>query len=82
MICGQIYDYIRLTKAETNKVIAAPFLEIDEELWNTEMRSVTMCIDPDKVKRGCAATRINWPFAKARQGLHTHHRQHLEGRSR
>lgn len=61
MICRQIYDYIRLTKAETNKVIAAPFLEIDEELWDTEMRPIRLFIDPDKVKRGCAATRRNWP---------------------
>ncbi len=48
---GDIYQHIRLTDA-ANKVVELPFLEIDEELWDPEMKRITLFIDPGRIKRG------------------------------
>ncbi len=48
---GRIYDHITL-RDEFGKTIDLPFLEIDEELWDPEMKRVTLFIDPGRIKRG------------------------------
>lgn len=48
---GQIYDHIRLRDA-AGKGIELPFLEIGEELWDPEMKRLTLFIDPGRIKRG------------------------------
>jgi hypothetical protein len=48
---GHIYDHIRLL-GEDGKPVELPFLEIDEELWNTEMTRLTLFLDPGRIKRG------------------------------
>jgi hypothetical protein len=48
---GNIYDYIRL-RDENGKDVELPFLEIDEELWDTTMTRLTLIIDPGRIKRG------------------------------
>jgi len=48
---GHIYDYIRLLNAN-GKQVELPFLEIDEELWDTAMTRLTIFIDPGRIKRG------------------------------
>jgi hypothetical protein len=48
---GNIYDHIRL-RDESGKDVELPFLEIDEELWDSTMTRLTLIIDPGRIKRG------------------------------
>jgi hypothetical protein len=48
---GHIYDHIHL-RNEAGKDVELPFLEIDEELWDPEMKRLTLFIDPGRIKRG------------------------------
>jgi hypothetical protein len=48
---GHIYDHIRLLD-ESGAPVVLPFLEIDEELWDPEMKRLTLFIDPGRIKRG------------------------------
>lgn len=48
---GHIYNHIEL-KDESGRAIELPFLEIDEELWDREMKRLTLFIDPGRIKRG------------------------------
>lgn len=48
---GKIYDHLHLLDAESGREVAIPFLEIDEELWDTTMSRVTLFIDPGRIKR-------------------------------
>jgi hypothetical protein len=48
---GNIYDHIHLLD-ESGKKVELPFLEIDEELWDTTMTRLTLFIDPGRIKRG------------------------------
>ena len=48
---GKIYDHIHL-RQENGRDVELPFLEIDEELWDTTMTRLTLIIDPGRIKRG------------------------------
>ena len=48
---GRIYEHIHLRDA-AGKEIELPFLEIDEELWDSGMTRLTLFIDPGRIKRG------------------------------
>ncbi len=48
---GHIYDYIRLQDG-LGKSVELPFLEIEEELWDPEMKRLTLFLDPGRIKRG------------------------------
>jgi hypothetical protein len=48
---GGIYDHIKL-RDEAGREIELPFLQIDEELWDAEMKRLTLFIDPGRIKRG------------------------------
>jgi len=48
---GHIYEHIHLLD-EQRKPVELPFLEIDEELWDVEMKRLTLFIDPGRIKRG------------------------------
>ena len=48
---GHIYEHIHL-RDEAGKNVELPFLEIDEELWDPEMKRLTLFIDPGRIKRG------------------------------
>lgn len=48
---GHIYGHIHL-RDEAGKDVELPFLEIDEELWDPEMKRLTLFIDPGRIKRG------------------------------
>jgi len=47
---GNIYDHIHL-RDEAGKEVELPFLEIDEELWDPDMKRLTLFIDPGRIKR-------------------------------
>jgi hypothetical protein len=48
---GHIYEHIHL-RDDNGKDVELPFLEIDEELWDPEMKRLTLFIDPGRIKRG------------------------------
>lgn len=47
---GDIYKHIHL-REESGREVELPFLEIDEELWDREMKRLTLFIDPGRIKR-------------------------------
>jgi hypothetical protein len=48
---GRIYEHIHLRR-ENGEEIELPFLEIDEELWDSQFTRLTLFIDPGRIKRG------------------------------
>ena len=48
---GGSYKHIRLLDAK-GRAVEAPFLELDEELWDAEQRRFTVFLDPGRIKRG------------------------------
>lgn len=48
---GDIYRHIRLRDQEGN-LVALPFLEIDQELWDRSRTRLTLLFDPGRIKRG------------------------------
>jgi hypothetical protein len=48
---GEAYSHILLLD-EKGTVIASPFLEIAEELWDPDGQRLTLFIDPGRIKRG------------------------------
>lgn len=48
---GRVYQHIHLMDG-SGKEIELPFLELDEELWDPEMKRLTLFIDPGRIKRG------------------------------
>jgi len=47
---GDIYRHIRL-RDEGGAEVELPFLELDEELWDPELKRLTLFIDPGRIKR-------------------------------
>jgi hypothetical protein len=48
---GEAYRRIRLLDGR-GETVDLPFLEIDEELWDRDLRRLTLLFDPGRVKRG------------------------------
>jgi hypothetical protein len=48
---GSVYDRITL-RHSSGRVVELPFLEIGEELWDRDMRRLTLLFDPGRIKRG------------------------------
>jgi hypothetical protein len=48
---GDVYKYIRLHGAG-GKSVESPFLELEQELWDTSCRRFTLLIHPGRIKRG------------------------------
>ncbi len=49
---GEAYRRITLLDEATGKIVEAPFLELDEELWSPDGTRFTLVCDPGRVKRG------------------------------
>lgn len=47
---GRVYEHIEL-RDEEGKLVDAPFLALDEELWDQQQRRLTLLFDPGRVKR-------------------------------
>lgn len=54
MTRGELYDRVHLLNDEGKEVEHAILL-VDEELWDEEMKSVTVMLDPGRIKRGLRA---------------------------
>src|SRR5262249_16103659 len=48
---GGSYSHIRLLD-DKGRAVQAPFLELDEELWDAQQRRFTLFLDPGRIKRG------------------------------
>jgi hypothetical protein len=48
---GEAYRHIQLLDAK-GKPVSAPFLELDEELWDADGKRFTLFFDPGRIKRG------------------------------
>ena len=51
MSVGEVYSHIQLLDAN-GKPLELPFLELGEELWDSESRRLTLLFDPGRIKRG------------------------------
>lgn len=52
MTRGEAYERVRLIEEPEGKVIDRPFVEIAEELWDPDVRRLTLLFDPGRIKRG------------------------------
>jgi len=48
---GEAYSHVKLLDAD-GKRIAGAFLELEQELWDPEMKRFTLLIDPGRIKQG------------------------------
>src|SRR6185503_19272834 len=48
---GEVWGHIHLLKQDGSRV-EAPFLEIDQGLWDRDYRRLTVLFDPGRIKRG------------------------------
>lgn len=48
---GDVYRHIRLLD-EKGKAVDMPFLELDQEMWDSSYRRLTVFCDPGRIKRG------------------------------
>lgn len=48
---GRAWEHIRLLGHDA-KPLELPFLEVDQELWDSETRRLTVLFDPGRIKRG------------------------------
>jgi hypothetical protein len=51
MAKGDIYKHVTLTNDTDKRVVEMPFLELEEELWTTDQKRITLLIDPGRIKR-------------------------------
>jgi hypothetical protein len=56
MARGEIYHHLHLLDA-SGQVIQQPFLELAEELWDPQLRRLTVLFDPGRVKRDLVPNR-------------------------
>jgi hypothetical protein len=61
---GNSWAHIRLLR-DDNTVVAAPFLELDQELWDRDNRRFTILFDPGRIKRGLASLAEAGPALEA-----------------
>lgn len=48
---GESYQHIHLVD-DKGEIVASPFLELEEELWNPQMTRFTLLFDPGRIKHG------------------------------
>jgi hypothetical protein len=48
---GEVFSRVKLLD-ENNVEVEKPFLIVDQELWDDEMKTVTLLFDPGRIKRG------------------------------
>jgi hypothetical protein len=51
MTWGTFYQYIHLERKDGTEIVA-PFLQLDEELWDPSGKRMTILIDPGRIKSG------------------------------
>lgn len=67
MAGGPVAEHVRVLD-DAGRPIPAVFLELNEELWDAERRSVTLLVDPGRIKRGIRSNReMGAPFVPGRR---------------
>ena len=56
MSVGDVYSHIQILDTD-NQALELPFLELGEELWDSESRRLTLLFDPGRIKRGLKPNR-------------------------
>lgn len=51
MTLGEVYSKVKLFNGQ-GKEVEKPFLIVDQELWDDQMKTVTILFDPGRIKRG------------------------------
>lgn len=51
MTLGEVYSKVKLYQTDGREV-QKPFLVVDQELWDDQMKTVTILFDPGRIKRG------------------------------
>jgi hypothetical protein len=64
---GNSWAHIRLLR-DDGTVVATPFLELDQELWDRDYRRFTILFDPGRIKRGLASLEEAGPALEAGRG--------------
>jgi len=78
---GDSWKYLSLLREDGSKV-DAPFLELDQELWDREQRRFTILFDPGRIKRGLASLAEAGPALEAgRTYTLVVHREWRDGRN-
>jgi hypothetical protein len=62
---GEAYRRITLVDDATGKIVDAPFLELDEELWSPDGTRFTLVFDPGRIKRGLKPREEAGPILEA-----------------
>ncbi len=63
MTRGNVYKHLRLLDDKA-KAVYLPFLELDEELWSTDGKRLTVFFDPGRVKRGLKPREEDGPILR------------------
>jgi hypothetical protein len=64
---GEAWQHVRLLD-EAGKVVPFAFLEIDQELWDSDNRRLTVLFDPGRLKRGLVpANELGAPLVEGRK---------------
>ena len=67
MAGGPVIEHVRVLD-EMDQTVPAVFLEMNEDLWDTERRSVTLLVDPGRIKRGIRSNlEMGAPFVAGRR---------------
>ncbi len=64
MSLGYVYEKVKLYDQQNN-LVEKPFLILDQELWDEEMKTVTILFDPGRIKRGLRPNLEMKPALKA-----------------
>ena len=64
---GEAYRRVTLVDEATGKIVEAPFLELDEELWSPDGTRFTLLFDPGRIKRGLKPREEVGPVLEARK---------------
>ena len=66
MAGGPVTEHVRVLD-EAGRPLPAVFLQLNEELWDAERRSVTLLVDPGRIKRGLRSNlEMGAPFESGR----------------
>ena len=67
MAGGPVLEHIRVLD-ESGRTVPAVFLEMNEQLWDAERQSVTLLVDPGRIKRGIRSNlELGTPFVAGRR---------------
>ena len=53
---GEAWQRIHLIDVDSSREVAAPFLELEQELWDQSNQRLTVLFDPGRIKRGLVPT--------------------------